>query len=423
MQNASFPLPAGAVRRAWRTLGEVLGFAARRADEDRIAQVAGSLTFTTVLSLVPLITIVFAVLSTLPVFAEIQDSLRSLLLQNLMPESVSDSIFRYLNQFVAKARGLTLIGLLFLAATAVSTMLTIDRAFNTIWRVRRPRPLYQRVLVYWAILTTGPLVLGSSLTLTSYLVSASAGFVNRPSLGVAILIDFVPLLLLALAYAALYVYVPNRPVAWRDALVGGFAGAILFELAKRGFALYIARFPTYTAIYGALAALPIFLLWVYVSWLITLAGATLAAALPLLYDRRWDAPAAPGHRFSESLRLLRALQSVRGSPVPGLEVKAAADLARLDLERCAEILERMEAEGIVLRVRPAGPAPSTQARVPDLWMFTADPARIDLARLFRMFAFDGPRSAEIGFTKDDPLRAVVSATPKTTLARTLAEVL
>ncbi|MGA2550440.1 MAG: YihY family inner membrane protein [Burkholderiaceae bacterium] len=248
--------------RHWTTIRDVLRFAVRRASDERIAQIAGSLTFTTVLSVVPLVTIVFAVLSALPVFAQMQEGLRNLLLQNLMPASVSDSIFRYLNQFVAKARGLTLVGVGFLAVTSVSTMLTIDGALNTIWRVRHPRPLYQRVLVYWAILTVGPILLALSLTLTSYLISTSAGLVNRPPPFISFLINFVPWVVLTFAYAGLYVYVPNRPVEWRDALIGGLIGASAFELAKRGFAIYIASFPSYTIIYGALAALPIFLLWV-----------------------------------------------------------------------------------------------------------------------------------------------------------------
>jgi len=423
MQNRTSPSNPTGSARYWNIVKEVVGFAVRRADEERIAQVAGSLTFTTVLSVVPLVTIIFAVLSALPIFNQMQESLRSLLIEHLMPSNVSDSIFRYLNQFVSKARGMTLIGLVFLAVTAVSTMLTIDRALNTIWRVRYARPLYQRVLVYWAVLTIGPILLGLSLTLTSYLVSASAGIVNKPTFAIALLIDTVPVIVLTFAYAGLYVYVPNRPVAWRDALIGGLAGALAFEVAKRGFAIYIARFPSYTVIYGAVAALPIFLLWVYVSWLITLAGATIAASMPALYGRRWKTDHAPGHDFADALRILRALYEARGHRVPGLALSELGHAVWLDNEHTETLLCIMEAEGIVIRVRPLASGLSIRRREVDVWMFTADAARVQVGRLFRLFAFDGPRNAEIGFASADPLRGIVAASPGTTLEMSLSEIL
>jgi membrane protein len=408
--------------RHWTTIRDVLRFAVRRASDERIAQIAGSLTFTTVLSVVPLVTIVFAVLSALPVFAQMQEGLRNLLLQNLMPASVSDSIFRYLNQFVAKARGLTLVGVGFLAVTSVSTMLTIDGALNTIWRVRHPRPLYQRVLVYWAILTVGPILLALSLTLTSYLISTSAGLVNRPPPFISFLINFVPWVVLTFAYAGLYVYVPNRPVEWRDALIGGLIGASAFELAKRGFAIYIASFPSYTIIYGALAALPIFLLWVYVSWLITLAGATISAALPFLFDRRWNLAETRGNDFSDALRMVRILYVARAAPTPGLTVGQLARQSRIELEETSRLLESMEKEGIVIRLRVPANRSRGRRREEDVWIFAADATRVRLGQLFELFAFDGAKSATIGFSADDPLRTVVAATPRNTLDLTLAEI-
>lgn len=394
-----------------------------RADEERIAQVAGSLTFTTVLSLVPLLTIIFAALSTLSIFDQLQDGLHDLLLQHLMPASVSDSIFRYLNQFVAKARGLTVVGLAFLAITAVSTMLTIDRALNTIWRVRHPRPLTQRVLVYWAILTVGPILLALSFTLTSYLASASVGAVNKPAAWVAFLIDFVPLVALTFAYAAMYVYIPNRPVAWRDALIGGLVGAIAFELAKRGFAVYIAHFRTYTAVYGALAALPIFLIWVYVSWLITLGGATVAASLPSLKESQSAYSQAPGQDFVDALRLLRLLYRARAALVPGLDVNALCAGGWLDLEHARALLEKLEGNGLVIRFHAKGELERARGGDEEVWMFAADAKRVHVDRLFRLFAYDGRTTWAYGLSDDDPLRATILSTPKATLERTLFDVL
>jgi len=397
------------LRQYWITLRDVMRFAGRRAYEERIAQVAGSLTFTTILSLVPLFTVAFATLTALPLFAQIEASLRDVLVRNLMPPNVSDSIFRYLDQFASKARGLTLIGLVFLTVTAVSTMLTVDRALNRIWHVRRPRPLAQRVLVYWAVLTIGPIVLALSLTVTSYLVSASNGLAFGPTPFMRVIIDVVPVAVLALAYAALYVYVPNRGVSWRDALVGGACGAVAFDVAKRGFALYLSRFPSYTIIYGTLAALPIFLLWIYVSWLVTLFGATVAAILPSLYERVWNRGQAPGQNFGDALRILRALDRARDGWIGGMTTAQIQGASRLGWDEALPLLERLEADGIVARTRRIVASGATRAGPDDLWMIGVDPAKIPMRRIFTSFAFDGPAVAGIGFDAEDPLAEAIRA--------------
>ena len=401
-----------------RDLAHVVGLRVR---EQRLAQVAASLTYTTTLSLVPLVTIIFAVYTALPVFGHIQDSLHTLLLRNLMPADISDSIFRHLNQFAIKARSLTLVGSLFLAVTAIAMMLTVDRALNTIWHVRRARPLYQRILVYWAVLTVGPILLGLSMTLTSYLASASVGFVRRPSLPVAILIDLVPLVLLTFAYAALYVYVPNRRVQWRDALIGGFCGALAFELSKRVFATYVARFPSYTAIYGALAALPLFLLWVYLSWLITLIGATIAASLPELHQNRAMRAPAPGQDFADALLLLRVLYRARADHMPGRSIAVLSSQMRLDPEQLETLLEKMESDGLVIRTRPVSQGSAASTWPEEIWMFTADATQIELARVFRLFAFDGPLLTRTGLPQHDPLAAAIAHAPGAVLQTSLAE--
>jgi membrane protein len=410
-------------QRLARQVRDVVRYAVRRADQERLAQVAGSLTFTTTLSLVPLLAIVIAIVTGLPAFGHMQDSLRSFLVQNLMPEELSDSIMRYLNQFSAKARGLTVIGLFFLAVTSVSTMLTVDRALNTIWRVSRPRPLARRILVYWAALTIGPVLLAVSISVTSYLAGASVGMVKQPPVMLRIVIDLIPLIALSAAYAALYVYVPNRLVRWRDALIGGFCAALAFELAKRGFAIYVARFPTYTMIYGALAALPIFLLWVYLSWLITLFGATVAASLPTLYERTWNRGQAVGEAYGDALRVVRALYSARNNRLPGMSMDELQQQARLGWNESLPILERLEADGLVIRTRPIAQTGPTATASQDLWIFAADPAVITLDRLFRLFVFDGRAVASAGFEDDDPLASLVAQTSMHDPRETLASVL
>lgn len=397
--------------RWWHTLRDVAGFAVRRADEEKILQVASSLTFTTILSMVPLVTTVFAVLAALPVFNQIRDALHNFMVQNLMPVSISDSIFRYLDQFAANARGLTAIGLIAFAVTSIMTMLTIDGALNTIWRVRRPRPLSQRILVYWGILSAGPIVFGVSLTITSYLASASAGFVAAPPPIVAASIAVLPLVLFTLAYMALYVYVPNRRVEWRDAFAGALFAALAFELAKRGFAVFVTQFPTYTLIYGALAAVPLLLLWIYYIWIITLVGATIAASLPAIHGRGWNRGQAPGDTYADALRVLRVLYRARkadspGRP-PGLNLHRIRIQARLDYESADTILEKLEQDGLVIRTRQIAPEGPTRFKNDDLWLFTADATVVRLERVFRLFAFDPDHVAKIGLDRDDPLAAVL----------------
>ena len=407
MSSTALVLVRRVGQQAWRTVRDIVRFGLRRADQERLFQVASSLTFTTVLSIVPLLTTVFGVLTALPVFDRMREALHTFLASRLFPEEISNSIFKYLDQFSANASSLTIVSIVTFAVTSLSTMLTIDGALNTIWGVHRMRPLAQRLITYWAILSVGPVLLGVSLTLTSYLASAAAGFVQAPPPLVAALLDITPLLLFTAAYAALYVYVPNRHVRWRDALTGAFLAALAFEGAKRGFALYITRFPTYTMIYGALAALPLLLLWIYYIWIITLAGALLAASLPAIYGRNWNRGQAPGDTFGDALRVLRVLYLARRTDhtgqVPGLNAYTIRQEARLDYESTDVILEKLEQDGIVIRTRQVVPTGPTRFKNDDLWLFAADASVVKLERVFRLFAFDSAHVAEMALDPDDPL--------------------
>ena len=176
-------------------------------------------------------------------------------------------------------------GVTFVALTAVMLMVTIDTAFNHIWRASRPRNLLQRILVYWMVLTVGPLFVGASLSLTSYMIRLSLGLIDNPP-GVGLLMfRFTSLALTAVALALLYWTVPNRRVLKRDALVGGLTAGICLEAMKQGFSFYVAHFASYELVYGAFAAIPVFLLWIYLSWLIVIGGAVLAALLPEWRER------------------------------------------------------------------------------------------------------------------------------------------
>ncbi|WP_237170230.1 YihY family inner membrane protein [Pandoraea thiooxydans] len=364
----------------FESIREIVRFVMRRSREDRIPQIAGSLTFTTVLALVPLLAVAFALFTAFPMFNTFRDALQGFLLSHLMPDTVNDQIFRYLNQFAAKAKSLTTVGLIGLLLTSVATMMTIESVFNVIWRVPRPRPLAQRVLVYWAILTLGPLLFGVSLSISSYALSQSMSLVHTLPLAVAWPLGFLPVLLSAVAFTLLYLYMPHCRVDWRDALTGGTIAALAFEIAKRGFALYIKKFPTYTAVYGAFAAIPIFLLWVYLSWLVTLWGATLTAVLPSFRERHFHHREFPGSYLLDALTILSALDKARDGGKPGLTQLELARQTHSDLTHAAKLLGDLEQFQWIGRLaNPKGP---------DRWVLLVNPETASLERLIVQLTID-----------------------------------
>lgn len=260
-----------------------------RFNADRLMQVAGALAFTTLLSIVPLVTVALALLTKYPVFGQLTEALTSFLTENLLPESAGMTIVDYVLQFAQKANTLTQIGSIMLLATAVSTLLTIDHAFNAIWRVAKLRPLWRRVLVYSLVITVGPILLGASIAVSSYLISLSLGLVTESHWLAALLIRAASLGLLCVLFTLLYFAVPYQAVALRDALIGGIVATAAFVLMQRLFAWSVASFPTYDLIYGAFAAIPIFLMWLYLSWIVVLLGALLVATL-----QEFREPPSPG---------------------------------------------------------------------------------------------------------------------------------
>jgi membrane protein len=309
--------------------------------EDRLGLTASSLTFTTLISLVPLLTVMLAVFSAFPMFSSFQDSLQKYFLQSLVPPDIATQVLRQLTQFAAKAKGVGSVGLVLLFLAALALMLTIDRTLNGIWRVRTARPIAQRVLVYWSAATLGPLVLGVSLSITSYAISASQGVVGVMPGGVTVLLAGLEFLLLASALAGLFHYVPNTHVRWRHAIAGGAFSAAGFEIAKKLLSWYLQTVPTYTVIYGALAAVPIFLIWIYLAWVIVLLGAVIAAYAPSLRLRvkRW--PDGPGARLQLALAVLRELGRAHANGDRGLSAGQLAGALRTDPLQTEPILETL----------------------------------------------------------------------------------
>ena len=294
----------------WPWLGTLLTLI-RRFREDRLALTASSLTFTSVISLVPLATVMLALFSAFPMFATLQDTLQHYFVTALVPDTIAKPLLGYVTQFSSRASRLGVFGLLALVISAIALMLTIDRALNAIWRVRTPRPIAQRVLIYWAAVTLGPLALGVSLTATSYAVSASRGYLGAMPQGMGMVLGALEFVTIAAGVTALFHYVPNTHVRWRHALVGGIFVALGFAAAKRLLALYFGTVPTYAMIYGVFATLPIFLVWIYLSWIVVLLGAVIAAYAPVAGTHivRW--PDAPGSAFHLGVEILRALRGAK----------------------------------------------------------------------------------------------------------------
>jgi membrane protein len=361
----------------------LLRLVASRVNEDRCVQVAGNLTFTTLLALVPLFTIAFTLFTAFPVFDDWSNAFKVFLLTTLVPEVGGKVITVYMQQFADNAARLTAIGLVFLVITALMLMVSIERVFNSIWRAHRPRSVAQRVVIYWATLTIGPLLIGASLSITSWLVTQSMGLAGHEKGGQGFSLRVLPVLLNASAFALLYVVIPNRRVLIRDALVGGVAAALAFELMKRGFALYVELFPTYDLIYGTFATLPIFLLWIYLSWIVVLFGAVVTAVLP-----RWRLGALAGHSQGESaifraLRLIEVLHhEYRQAGTPSsARLMSLSGLAEDDVEH---LLGRMESAKWVRRVQPAG------------WVLARDLETLRIGDVYRMFVLRVAVQDELG---------------------------
>jgi membrane protein len=357
--------------------------------EDRLGLTAGSLTFTTLIALVPLATVMLAIFSAFPIFSSFQGALERYFFQSLVPEAIARPVLRALTQFAGKARDVGSVGLVLLGATALATMLTIDRSLNAIWRVRQPRPIAQRVLVYWAALTLGPLLVGVSLSMTSYALSVSRGWVSALPGGLSLLIDVFEFTLLAAGMAGLFHYVPNTWVRWRHALAGGLFVAVAFEGAKSGLAWYLKAVPNFSAVYGTFATLPILMLWIYLAWVIVLLGAVVAAYAPSLKMRVSRRPSTPGHQFELALAVLQRLAAAHADDRRGLTLSDLALELRTDPLQLEPVLESLVAldwvgglseDGAGRFVLLVDPAETTSGPLIDVFLLAPGPATASFRR-------------------------------------------
>lgn len=254
----------------------------QRCQHDQIGMIGGYLAYISILSLVPLVAVAFSVLNAFPMFSSLRNDIEAFVYANIVP-SRGEEIQGYINTFVENISQMTTVGVLFLVVVALMLIHNIDKTLNKIWRVRKRPRLVISLSIYWMILTLGPILLGSSIALTSYLASLThLADDYTPGLS-TLLLSFAPYCISLLAFFLLYQLVPNIKVRWQYALWGGLLGSALFEMLKKGFALYIQHFPSYQAIYGALALVPILFVWIYLCWLVVLLGAELTALLQELH--------------------------------------------------------------------------------------------------------------------------------------------
>ena len=355
----------------WMQLGGVL---MRRFSEARLGLSASSLTFTTVLALVPLFAVALALFAAFPLFGKFQDTVQRWLIESLIPESIARQVLGYLTQFARKANRLGVVGLVAVTLASLALMVTIERTLNQIWRVQRSRSLSQRVLLYWGAITLGPLFVGASLAITSYVVAASQDVADVLPGIVRWWLDSLEFLLLALCVSGLYFYVPNTRVRWRHALTAGLLAALGIELAKNGLTFYLASMPTYSAVYGTFAVLPILLIWIDVAWIMVLLGAVLAASLPELARHSWRQPAGPGWDFRLAIEVLSHLQEARADE-RGLEVRDLAHRMRVSSALLLPALEALQSLDWVGLLRDEGGA--DQSRL----VILVDPAQTPLGPL------------------------------------------
>jgi len=249
-----------------------------RMKHDRVGVNAGYLAYITLLSTVPMLTVLLSIMSTFSSFSEFGAIVQDFVITNFVP-AAGTAVRGALNDFVANTGKMTAVGSIFLFVTALMLISNIDKNLNYIWRVNKKRRPVFSFSMYWMILTLGPLLVGASIAVTSYITSLK--IIDSESFTGAynFFLRWLPFLLSLFAFSGLYLLVPNKKVYIHHSITGALIAAVLFEVSKKAFAAYITHFPSYQLIYGALAAIPILFVWVYLCWMIVLIGAEVTAAL------------------------------------------------------------------------------------------------------------------------------------------------
>ncbi len=365
----------------FRTL---LRFAADRARENDLTEVTSTMALATLTAIVPVLALSLAAFSAFPGFAGARQALEDLIVMSLLPEQYSEQLLGYISQFTSHAAGLTTFGLLGLAVTA---FLLIDKLFvtlNRIFKVTAPRPWFQRVLIYWALMTVGPLAVAVSLTMTGHYAAMALEGIDP---GVSkTLYNVGQVFLQAFGFAVIYKFVPACRVHFSHALVGGSVVSVCGLVVKQLFGMWVTA-GTLTNIYGAFVAIPVFVLWVYVAWYLFFAGAAIAATIPKLTAGRFLDYYRPGNEFLTALAMLRELVHLRlRQKRPILDVEELCDAADTYPEAAERILSRLAEAGYVAPVTTEAGGRTQE------WVLVADSQKTTLLRAFEFFAVSGGNS-------------------------------
>ena len=362
-------------RERWRAFAHFLW---RRFRDDKCFETAGALSYTTLFAIVPLLAAVFAILSLFPAFAGLRDHVSEFIFRNFVP-AAGRSVQEYLLQFADNASKLTIAGVLVLLASALMMMASIEDRFNRIWRVASRRKGSARFLLYWAALTLGPLLIAAGVGASSWVYAQPIwrGAAEHGLFGFR-LWAVLPFVITWIGLMVLYKIVPNRRGRWRDAALGALVAALLFEVARKGFVLYVRHFANYREVYGALAAIPIFLIWVFLSWVIVLLGASLTAALDAFEYRPEDELLPEGCEFVGLLRVLQHFAIAQRSGEGLLE----AMLTQRERFLTADLLQRYLGD-----LRQAG---LIQRDESGAWLLAHDLDSVHLDDLFRIGGYRLP---------------------------------
>jgi membrane protein len=313
---------------------------------DRCSENSAALTYMSLFALVPLMTVLYTMASAIPAFSGVEGQIESFLFENLVPETSSD-IQNYLGDFSRQAKNLTGFGIAFLVITAILMLRNIEKAFNQIWRRRENRSAVSSFLLYWAVLSLAPVTVGLALGISTYLASFADRVVSADILGAgAQLLKSAPVLLNTLGFTLIYAAVPNCRVPLRHALIGGFAASVAFNIARSLFTTLVVG-SSYTFIYGAFAAVPLFLLWIYLSWNIVLMGAILVHSLSA-YQSLEDASRPTALKALDVLHLFW-LRQKSGSTVNELDIlKGKYEVTRsVDSETWGELRDLFQAKKVI----------------------------------------------------------------------------
>lgn len=357
----------------------------RRYRDDESSLAASSLAYTALLSLVPFMSVLVTVFSAMPLFNDASEALQDFLFQNFVP-ATGEVVQKYLLEFVNKARGLTVSMSLAVFVTSILMMHTMEKALNRIFDSKPAAKLIKKVMLYWTILTMGPLLVGGGIAMSSMLFKLSA-FAGMKTF----LLQFLPILSSMAGFFLLYLLIPNRKVNWRHALSGALFAAICFELAKKGFAVYVVKIPSYQKIYGAIAAIPLFLIWMFLSWNIILLGATITATLS---STNWRLRVQQYHRGQRFLLILELLRQLRLAAQNGKTVdheQLANELSFVPDNELAAQLHWLQQQGLVASNHNG------------CYLLQRNLSCFSLRELYRRGTFKLPLQAESYFHQHQPL--------------------